>query len=87
MKWPLAREILLFMLGAAAFLHEVFAVGLTERPFLLATSAALMGLPFVLNADRNLRGGNGSRNGSRTERKPPEPRDEEDRDDRWSHLP
>lgn len=40
----------MFMLGATGFLHELIRGG-AERPFLLALSGALMGLPFVLAAD------------------------------------
>lgn len=59
------REFLLFSLGAAGFVHEVFfAQGPTERPFLVAASLALMGLPFVMNADRALRK-NGNGNGEK----------------------
>lgn len=40
----------MFVLGATGFLHELLRGG-AERPFLLALSGALMGLPFVLAAD------------------------------------
>jgi hypothetical protein len=41
----------MFALGAGGFLHELI-VQQGERPFLLALCGALMGLPFVLAADR-----------------------------------
>lgn len=40
----------MFVLGASGFLHELIRGG-AERPFILALSGALMGLPFVLAAD------------------------------------
>jgi hypothetical protein len=45
----------MFGLGAFGFLHELILGG-AERPFLLALSGALMGLPFVLAADGKVRG-------------------------------
>ena len=65
----------MFVLGATGFLHELFSHG-SERPFILALSGALMGLPFVLAADRLV--------------SPPEPPNEDSADEkaeRWSHLP
>jgi hypothetical protein len=44
----------MFVLGATGFLHELI-LGSAERPFLLALSGALMGLPFVLAADGKVR--------------------------------
>ncbi len=41
----------MFLLGASGFIHELIRGG-AERPFILALSGALMGLPFVLNADQ-----------------------------------
>jgi hypothetical protein len=41
----------MFLLGGGGFTHELFREG-AERPFLLALSGALMGLPFVLSADQ-----------------------------------
>lgn len=61
----------MFLLGATGFLHELLREG-TERPFLLALSGALMGLPFVLAADGHVR-----RNREV----------EEEEEERWSHLP
>ena len=61
----------MFALGAVGFLHELILGG-AERPFLLALSGALMGLPFVLAADRAMRVAR---------------RDEDEDDERWSHLP
>lgn len=43
----------MFALGAFGFLHELILGG-AERPFLLALSGALMGLPFVLAADQRI---------------------------------
>lgn len=48
-----------FVLGAIGFVHEL-VVAQAERPFLLAASLALMGLPFVLRGDQRLNG-NGER--------------------------
>lgn len=48
------RERLMFTIGATGFLHEL-VLRSAERPFLLALSGALMGLPFVLSADGKLR--------------------------------
>lgn len=48
------RSTIMFALGATGFLHELLRGG-AERPFLLALSGALMGLPFVLAADGRLR--------------------------------
>lgn len=62
----------MFTLGATGFLHELIRGG-AERPFLLALSGALMGLPFVLAADQRF--------GSSRETDP----DQEE--ERWSHLP
>jgi hypothetical protein len=41
----------MFCLGAVGFLHELL-ISNAERPFLLALSGALMGLPFVIAADK-----------------------------------
>lgn len=61
----------MFALGASGFLHELIRGG-TERPFLLALSGALMGLPFVLAADQRF-GNQGS--------------SKDDLEERWSGLP
>jgi hypothetical protein len=52
----LNRSAIMFGLGAFGFLHELILGG-AERPFLLALSGALMGLPFVLAADGKVREG------------------------------
>lgn len=57
------REAALFAIGAVTFAHEVFYVT-TERPFLIAASLALMGLPFVLAGESRLRRNN-NRNGEK----------------------
>jgi hypothetical protein len=41
----------MFVLGATGFLHELLLTQ-AERPFVLALCGALMGLPFVIAADR-----------------------------------
>lgn len=58
------RELVLFLIGAATFVHEVI-YSLTERPFLIAASLAMMGFPLVLRSDAWVRkngknGGNAS---------------------------
>jgi hypothetical protein len=65
------RSTIMFALGASGFLHELIRGG-AERPFLLALSGALMGLPFVLAADGKITRG-------RTE--------DREEEERWSHLP
>jgi hypothetical protein len=72
----------MFGLGAFGFLHELILGG-AERPFLLALSGALMGLPFVLAADGKIGSINepNQKNGS-----PLEP-NELTEEERWSHLP
>ena len=74
------RGIATFTLGAVGFLHELLTKG-TERPFILALSGALMGLPFVTSLDQ-----------WRAKPPPEESRrqetdDVEAKEDRWSHLP
>lgn len=46
-----AREIFLFAIGSGGFVHEVITMG-AERPFIIAASLALMGLPFFLASDK-----------------------------------
>jgi membrane-bound ClpP family serine protease len=50
---PALRDVLMFLLGATGFIHELVASGV-ERPMILTASLALMGLPFVLGADRKI---------------------------------
>lgn len=68
----LTHQSAMFVVGATGFLHDVFWHG-TERPFMLALSGALMGLPFVLAADKVI---------TRTTRE----EEKEDLAERWSHL-
>ncbi len=44
----------MFTIGAIGFFHELI-VSQVERPFILALSGALMGLPFVLSADAKIK--------------------------------
>lgn len=46
-KWPLARDVLLFSGGMAGVIHETLLSHL-ERPTLLILFAAMMGLPAFL---------------------------------------
>jgi len=48
------REVIMFTVGALAFLNEVF-IGGQERPFIIAACLALMGLPFVLRGEETIR--------------------------------
>ena len=50
------RDAVMFAIGAIGFFHELIA-SQAERPFILALCGALMGLPFVLSADSQLRKG------------------------------
>lgn len=44
-RWALSRDVILFALGAAGFLHELLSgQGLSERPVLLGLSGLMMGL-------------------------------------------
>ena len=59
------RDALMFILGAIGFLHETFLSNM-DRPYVIAGSLALMGLPFVLAADRAVkREATGSDRGSK----------------------
>lgn len=60
------RDLIMFWLGAAGFLHELL-IAAQERPYIIAGCFALMGLPFVLNGDVVLqrRNGRNGKNGSR----------------------
>lgn len=60
-----ARGVAMFCLGAGAFINEVF-LSTVERPYILAASGALMGLPFVFKGFSIVRNGyNKNNNGSR----------------------
>ena len=72
----------MFALGATGFLHELIRGG-AERPFLLALSGALMGLPFVLAADQRFGSTREPREEAGSSREPEDSEEEE----RWSHLP
>lgn len=49
-RWALARDAILFALGAAGFLHELISGrGLSERPVLLGLSGLMMGLGKTLD--------------------------------------
>ena len=47
----------MFSVGAVMALHETI-ISNVERPFILALAGGLMGLPFVISADKK-RGGEG----------------------------
>ena len=48
----LTRDLVMFSLGAAGFIHEVVLnSGVAERPYTLTACLALMGLPGVLRWD------------------------------------
>jgi hypothetical protein len=46
----LFRDMALFLLGAAAFIHELLRTG-AERPQILILTAAMMGLPVIIRGD------------------------------------
>ncbi|MBA2312751.1 MAG: hypothetical protein H0V97_08130 [Actinobacteria bacterium] len=50
----LTRDAIMFTIGAFGFFHELIYTQ-AERPFILALSGALMGLPFVLSADSKIK--------------------------------
>jgi hypothetical protein len=50
------RKTVMFCLGAGGFLHEL-VFSQVERPVIIAACCALMGLPFVLNAEKILSDG------------------------------
>jgi hypothetical protein len=49
-RWPLIRDVALFVAGLAGVFHET-VVASGERPTLLILFAAMMGLPAFLRAD------------------------------------
>jgi len=51
-KWPLIRDILLFLGGLAGVAYETLASQI-DRPTLLLLFAAMMGLPAFLRADNS----------------------------------
>ena len=54
------RDILMFGLGAGAFINEVF-LQTVDRPYIIAAACALMGLPLVFKGVTITRNGmNGS---------------------------
>lgn len=57
-KWPLLRDIVLFVTGLAGVIHETL-ISNAERPTLLLLFAAMMGLPIILNADQRRNGKSG----------------------------
>ena len=51
-RWPLIRDVALFVAGLAGVIHETVFTSL-ERPALLVLYAAMMGLPAFLRADES----------------------------------
>jgi hypothetical protein len=49
-KWPIARDVALFVAGMAGVAHETL-IASGERPTLLILFAAMLGLPAFLRAD------------------------------------
>lgn len=50
MRWPLIRDVALFVGGVAGVIHET-VLSETERPTLLLLFAAMLGLPAFLRSD------------------------------------
>lgn len=48
------KEIAMFALGGGGFMHELLFVAV-ERPFIIAASLGLMGLPFVIRGENSLK--------------------------------
>lgn len=48
--WKGVRDVLMFIVGAWSFHHEVVTAH-AERPFIVGAALALMGLPFFLRRD------------------------------------
>lgn len=61
------RDYLMFGLGAGAFINEVLLSSI-ERPYVIAASCALMGLPLVFKGVTVTR--NNHRNGNNTKETP-----------------
>lgn len=61
-RWPWIqshwREVALFALGAIGFLHEVFWQ-MGERPFLIAATCSLMGMPLLMSGEKAIHRGKG----------------------------
>lgn len=53
--FKITRDLVLFILGATGFLHELFWPGAQERPFILTLCAAAMGLPLILRAEERVK--------------------------------
>lgn len=54
-RWPLIRDISLFVAGLAGVAHETL-VSHAERPTLLLLYAAMLGLPAFLRSDEKGKG-------------------------------
>lgn len=53
-RWADVRDVLLFVLGAAGFMHELLAGGGVERPYLLTLSGVMMGLGKALEVTQHV---------------------------------
>lgn len=52
----LTRDLVMFIIGAVGFLHELL-ISNAERPYLITATLALMGLPIALRADERRKNG------------------------------
>jgi hypothetical protein len=50
-RWPVYRDVILFVCGLAGVAHETL-VSNVDRPWLLAIFGAMMGLPAFLQLDK-----------------------------------